>query len=64
MLKDLKEFRKKNNIKVSEILEVMNSKYPITYYRKENGERNFTVEEVVKLSNKFNIPSEFFLNNK
>ncbi len=64
MLKDLKEFRKKNDIKVSEILEVMNSKYPITYYRKENGERNFTVEEVVKLSNKFNIPSEFFLNNK
>lgn len=64
MLKDLKEFRKRYNIKVSEILEVMNSKYPITYYRKENGERNFTVEEVVKISNKFNIPKEFFLNHK
>lgn len=64
MLKDLKEYRKNNNIKVSEMLKIMNTKYPITYYRKENGERNFTVEEVVKLSNKFNIPKEFFLNNK
>lgn len=63
MLKNLKEYRKRNNIKVSEILKVMNTKYPITYYRKESGERKFTAEEVIILSNTFNIPKEFFLNN-
>ena len=64
MLSRLREFRKKNNIKVSDILKVMNTKYPITYYRKENGQRNFTGEEVIVLSNTFNIPKEFFLNKK
>lgn len=62
MLKRLKEFRKNNNIKVAELLKVMNTKHPITYYRKENGERKFTAEEVIVLSNTFNIPKEFFLN--
>ena len=64
MLKRLREYRKKNNIKVADIIKVMNTKYPITYYRKEKGERNFTVEEVIVLSNTFNIPKEFFLNIK
>ena len=64
MKNELKEFRKKNNIKVSEILKFMNTKYPITYYRKENGERRFTAEETIILSNAFNIPKEFFLNTK
>ena len=64
MLNNLKEYRKRNNIKVADILKVMNTKYPITYYRKENGERNFTAEEVIVLSNTFNIPKEFFLNDK
>ena len=36
MKNKLRNFRKEHNIKVSEILKVMNSKYPITYYRKEN----------------------------
>lgn len=64
MLTQLKEYRKKNNIKVSDILKVMNTKYPITYYRKEKGERKFTAEEVFLISNTFNIPKEFFLNTK
>ena len=62
MLKKLREYRKNNDIKVSDMLKVMNTKHPITYYRKENGERKFTAEEVIVLSNTFNIPKEFFLN--
>lgn len=64
MKNKLRNFRKEHNIKVSEILKVMNTKYPITYYRKENGERKFTAEEVILLSNTFKIPKEFFLNDK
>lgn len=64
MKNKLRNFRKEHNIKVSEILKVMNTKYPITYYRKENGERKFTAEEVILLSNRFKIPKEFFLNDK
>ena len=64
MKNKLRNFRKEHNIKVSEILKVMNTNYPITYYRKENGERKFTAEEVILLSNRFKIPKEFFLNDK
>lgn len=62
MLQNLKEYRIRNNIKVSDILKVMNTKYPITYYRKEKGIRKFTAEEVIVISNTFGIPKEFFLN--
>ena len=62
MLQKLKEYRKNNNIKVADMLKVMNSKHPITYYRKENGERKFTAEEVIVLSNTFISPGHVAFN--
>lgn len=60
MRERLRNFRKENKIPVSEFLKIIGSEYPITYFRKEQGKNPFTLNEALKLSEKFNIPINFF----
>lgn len=61
MLIELRKARQKKKIPVKKMLEIIGSKYDITYFRKEQGKAPFTLKEAYAISQKYKIPLKFFI---
>lgn len=59
----LKDLRKSNNLTLSDMSKLIGLKTPSAYYKKENGDVPFSLEEAKIIAEKFNKPIEIFFNN-
>lgn len=59
-LEKVKELRKEKGLSQEEVAKILGLKTVYPYHRKESGRQSFTAEELMMLSNIYNVPCEKF----
>lgn len=61
----IRKTRLKKKISTEKMSKLMGYKGDNAYFRKENGDRNFSIEDIVKISSILELPiQKIFFNNK